>query len=182
MLYSRSLLLICFILFKEFKIFYLFIFDCAGSCSLCTGFLLQRTGSPLCCNAWASHCSGWSCGAQAIGVWASVVTARGLDSCSSWAVELRLISGGLTGLVVPQHVESPWTRDQTHVFCIGRWIFFHCTTREVLVIYLKFSSIYMSITNSQFIPPCSPFPLITIKFILWESVFCSVNMSICIIF
>ena len=33
----------------------------------------------LCCGAWASHCSGFSCcGAQALGVWASVVVAHGL--------------------------------------------------------------------------------------------------------
>ena len=25
---------------------------------------------------------------------------------------------------------SSWSRDQTHVFCIGRWIFYHWTTRE----------------------------------------------------
>ena len=29
------------------------------------------------------------------------------------------------GLVGPQHVGSPWTRDQTHVFCIGKWILYH---------------------------------------------------------
>ena len=27
------------------------------------------------------------CGAQALGVWASVVAARGLSSCSTWALE-----------------------------------------------------------------------------------------------
>ena len=33
----------------------------------------------LCCRAWASHCSGFSCcGAQALGVQASVAVARGL--------------------------------------------------------------------------------------------------------
>ena len=34
------------------------------------------------------------------------------------------------GRVAPQHVES-WTRDQTHVPCIGTWILIHCATREV---------------------------------------------------
>ena len=29
-------------------------------------------------------------------------------------------------------MESPWTRDQTHVFCFGREILNHWTTREVL--------------------------------------------------
>ena len=37
-----------------------------------------------------------------------------------------------TGLVAPRHVESSWTRDQTPVPCIGRWILYHWTTREVL--------------------------------------------------
>ena len=31
-----------------------------------------------------------------------------------------------------QHLESSWTRDQTHVPCIGRQILIHRTTREVL--------------------------------------------------
>ena len=28
-------------------------------------------------------------------------------------------------------MESSWTRDQTHVPCVGRCILIHCTTREV---------------------------------------------------
>ena len=35
------------------------------------------------------------------------------------------------GLAVLWRVESSWTRDQTHVPCIGRWILIHCATREV---------------------------------------------------
>lgn len=35
------------------------------------------------------------------------------------------------GLVVPQHVESPKTRDQNSNPCNGRWIRNHSTTREV---------------------------------------------------
>ena len=34
------------------------------------------------------------CGAQAIGEWASVVVAHGLNSCGSWALEHRLSSCG----------------------------------------------------------------------------------------
>ena len=49
--------------------------------------------------------------AQALGEWASVVL--------------------VMGLVAPQHVESSWTRDQTHVPCILRKIPIHCTTKEV---------------------------------------------------
>ena len=40
-------------------------------------------------------------------------------------------------LVAPWHVESSWTSDRTHVLCIGRWILIHCTTREVLILFLK---------------------------------------------
>ena len=41
------------------------------------------------------------------------------------------------GLVAPQLVESSWTRDGTHVPCIGRWILNHWTTREVLLKIFK---------------------------------------------
>ena len=43
------------------------------------------------------------------------------------------------GLVTSQHVESSWTRDQTCVPCIGRWILNHLTTRKVL--FYKFSMV-----------------------------------------
>ena len=36
------------------------------------------------------------------------------------------------GLVAPRHVESSWTRDQTHVLCTGWRILILCATREVL--------------------------------------------------
>ena len=35
------------------------------------------------------------------------------------------------GLSCSEPVRSSWTRDQTHVSCIGRQILIHCTTREV---------------------------------------------------
>ena len=35
------------------------------------------------------------------------------------------------GLGAPRHVGSSWTKDQTHVPCIGRRILNHCATREV---------------------------------------------------
>ena len=35
------------------------------------------------------------------------------------------------GLVVPRHMGSFQTRDQTHVLCIGRQILNHWTIREV---------------------------------------------------
>ena len=41
--------------------------------------LVVRAGATLCCGAWASHCSGFSCcGARALGTRASVVVAHGL--------------------------------------------------------------------------------------------------------
>ena len=48
--------------------------------------------------------------------WASAVVA--------WAIEHRLSHLGCTGLVAPWCMGSSWTGDQTHVFCIGRQIFF----------------------------------------------------------
>ena len=63
--------------------------------------------------------------------------ARGLQQLwhmGSVVVSLRLQSAGSvivhTGLVAPRHVGSSWTRAQTRVPCIGRWILNHCTTRE----------------------------------------------------
>ena len=49
----------------------------------------------------------------------SVVAALRLSSSDSWA------------LVAPQHVASSWTSDQTHVFCTGRQILNHWTTKEI---------------------------------------------------
>ena len=77
-------------------LFYLFIFGCVGSSLLRVGFLqLWQAGATLHCSAQASHCGGFSCcRARALGVQASVVAARGLSSCGSWAPEHRLRSGG----------------------------------------------------------------------------------------
>ena len=56
---------------------------------------MWRVGAAFCCGVWASHCSGFSCGgAQALGMWASVVTMRGFSSCGSQALERRLSSCG----------------------------------------------------------------------------------------
>ena len=82
---------------------------------------------------WASHCSGFSCcGAWALGVWASVLVARGLSSCSSRALERRLRSCGARAYLLCGMWDLPGSsRDQTHVPCIGRWVLHHCATREV---------------------------------------------------
>ena len=76
---------------------YLFIFGHIGSLLLRVGFLqLRRAGATLCCGAWASHHGGFSCcGAQALGVRASVVVVGRLSSCGLRALEHRLSSCGV---------------------------------------------------------------------------------------
>ena len=66
---------------------YLSIFGCVGSSLLHTGFLwLRQAGATLHCGVWASHWGGFSCcGARPLGAQASVVVARGLSSCGTWA-------------------------------------------------------------------------------------------------
>ena len=116
-----------------FFLMYLFIFGCVGSSLLRRGFLqLWRAGATLRRGARASHFSGFSCcGAQALGTRASVVVVRGLQWL--WLEGFRAQAQWLwrTGLVALRHVGSSWTRDQTHVPCIGRQILNHCPTREV---------------------------------------------------
>ena len=49
----------------------------------------------------------------------------GFSSCNMQAQELWCM-----GLAAPQHGGSRWTRDQTHVPCIGRWTVNHWTSSE----------------------------------------------------
>ena len=51
----------------------------------------------------------------------------GFSSCGAWAQWLWCM-----GLVAPRHVGSSWTRAQTRVPSIGRWILNDHTTREAL--------------------------------------------------
>ena len=75
--------------------------------------LIAWAGATLACGVQASRCSSFSCcRTHALGVWAQWL----------WCM----------GLVAPWHVESSWTRDQTHVPCFGRWILIQCAGREVL--------------------------------------------------
>ena len=69
------------VFFKILFIYLFFIFGCIGSSLLRAGFLLDvASGASLRCIAWASHCSGFSCcRARALGTWASVVVAQGLQ-------------------------------------------------------------------------------------------------------
>ena len=46
---------------------------------------MQRAGVTLHCVARASHCSGFSWGVWAVGIWASVVAALGFSSRGTWA-------------------------------------------------------------------------------------------------
>ena len=41
------------------------------------------------------------------------------------------------GLVAPRLLQSSWTRDQTHVPCIGRQIFNHWISREVFLLIFQ---------------------------------------------
>ena len=68
----------------------------------------------------------WSTGSRAC---ISVVVAHWLSSCSSWALEHRFELWH-TGLVAPWHMGSSWTRDRTHVSCIGGWTLYHSATWE----------------------------------------------------
>ena len=52
------------------------------------GFLqLWRVRAAPHCGAWASHCGGFSWGAQAVGARASAAAAHGLSSCGLRALE-----------------------------------------------------------------------------------------------
>ena len=81
----------------------------------------------LCCCSWAF--SSWR--EQGL-----------LSSCSAlqWLLLLLITGSRLTGsvvvaqgLVALQHMGFSWTREQTHVPYIGKWILISCTTREVLL-------------------------------------------------
>ena len=83
----------------------------------------RQVGLLSSCNVWASHYSGFSCcGAQDLGVWASVVEVLWLESTGSVVV--------LRGLAM-WHVESSQTGDGIHVPCTGRQILNHWTTKKV---------------------------------------------------
>ena len=98
---------------------YLFIFGCAVPLLLHLGFL------------WL-WCLGFSLPLliflQTMGSRAS-----GFSIFSAWAW-----LWWCTGLVAPWHVESSWTRDRTHVPCIGRWLLNHRTTRDVSNMHQSF--------------------------------------------
>ena len=76
-----------------------------------------------------SHCLLWCSGflLQGLLLWPSTGSGGvGFNRCNMGAQELWLM-----GHIAPWHVESSKTRDWTHMLCIDRWIFIHCTSREV---------------------------------------------------
>ena len=88
---------------------YFFIFGCAGS-SLLPGLFSSCGGGRLLssCGVQASHCSGLSCGAQAVG-------RAGFSGRGPQAPEHRLQSLRHTGLGAPRLVRSSRTRERTRV-------------------------------------------------------------------
>ena len=90
-------------------------------------FILFLAVVGLCCcrgfslvvGAGASHCGGFSCGAQALGpqteqLWrtqASALVACGLSSCNSWALEHGAQLLWCMGLVAARNVTPSWARD-----------------------------------------------------------------------
>ena len=81
-----------------------------------------------------------------------------------WLLLLRSTGSRATGSTVvlrrlrfSQHVESSWIKDRTCVFCIGRQILYHWTTREAQgLVFL--SQWLLHRTASVFSPCCGWFP------------------------
>ena len=98
-------------IFKQLD-FCLFIWLVLAALGLCC-FALAFSGFSECSYSFLC-CAGFSLrrllhrGAQALGLWASVVGAGGFSSCGAWAYCLR----GMW--------ESSWTRDGTHVLSTGK--------------------------------------------------------------
>ena len=82
-----------------------------------------------CCEWTFSSCSEWSL----LFIWCA------LGSCLWWLLLLQSTSSRLVGFSTCCWAQLPWgmwnlsswSRDRTHVPCIGRWIPNHWTTREV---------------------------------------------------
>ena len=104
----------------------------------------------------------------------------GFRICDTWAQQLWLMGSGAQAqqlwcpdLVVPWHVGSSWTRDGTHVPCIGRRILNHYATKEVPA-YLFYIQQFVSANPKLLIyppPPLSPFGKHKFVFCVGESVF-----------
>ena len=127
---------------------YVFIFGCIVSPLLRAGFLLlQRAGATLCCSEWASHCGGFSCcGARALGVWASVVVARGLYSADSVVVAHGLSCSTACGIFPDQGLNPyplHWQADSYplhHQESPRSWPFSRCFSGRVYLIFTTIQS------------------------------------------
>ena len=64
---------------------------------------------------WASHCSGFSCSAQALGAQASVAAARGSVAAAQWALEHRLSSCDAQALLLCMSIL--WLQQSGATFC-----------------------------------------------------------------
>ena len=71
---------------------------------------------------WVGHAEGWSRATERTN------DVQGAGRRPLGMMKLASVRS-LQGLVASRHVESSWTRDQTCLLCVGRWI--HWTTREV---------------------------------------------------
>ena len=113
--------------FHIYTVLFICLFGAALGLRYCVGFsLATASGAPLPCGTRASHRGDFSCcEAQALGSWASVVTAPGLQSTGSVVVA--------PGLSCSAASRVPRTRDQTRVPCTGRRILYHSATRGALV-------------------------------------------------
>ena len=89
-----------------------------GLCCCMDFSLVAASRDYSCCSMWVSHCRGFPC----CGAWA-----LGFCSCGTWASSLWFPGSRAqaqylwhAGLVAPWHVGSSWSKDRTHVSCIGR--------------------------------------------------------------
>ena len=71
---------------------------------------------------WVGHAEGWSRATERTN------DVQGAGRRPLGMMKLASVRS-LQGLVASRHVESSWTRDQTCLLCVGRWI--HWTTRAV---------------------------------------------------
>ena len=143
-----------FISFFKIYLFSLLIFFFLAALGLrcCTwAFLwLRRVGVNLRCGVRASHCGGFSCcGAQALRIQASVVVARGLSSCVSWALEHRLSSCGARAQLLRGMWDLPGSGlEPVFPGLAGRFL----TTVQPgkpSILFLKIKSVHYNILNIQ---------------------------------